>query len=89
MNIEASVQNKEVHSAKFQTLKEMSSSVPDITSKSQTSSPLLKDMPTFKVSFFFLCVCVCFSLTKCNVKYTIYKNLCKLSMHLLLLINFI
>lgn len=51
MNIESSVQNKEIHSAKFQSLKEMSSSVPDITSKSQTSSPLLKDIPSFKVSF--------------------------------------
>ncbi|GFT28929.1 KICSTOR complex protein SZT2 [Nephila pilipes] len=48
INIESSLHVKDLHSSvKLHGTKEMSSSVPDITTKTHSSSPLLKDIPAF------------------------------------------
>ncbi|GBN91940.1 hypothetical protein AVEN_223074-1, partial [Araneus ventricosus] len=51
VNVDSGLQMKDLHSSvKLHSSKEMSSSVPDITTKTHSSSPLLKDVPAFIVS---------------------------------------
>ncbi|CAL1272334.1 unnamed protein product [Larinioides sclopetarius] len=48
VNVDSGLQMKDLHSSvKLHSSKEMSSSVPDITTKTHSSSPLLKDVPAF------------------------------------------